>query len=78
MESSQSITQFFAKYDPNQNGHTMKYKTRNEFHLLFFKPAGFASKRAFTKAPTLVLKASSEKLSCRWELNKQTRHYNIL
>lgn len=44
---------------------TRNIKCADGIHLLFFKPAGFASKRAFTKVPTFSLKLSSGKLSCK-------------
>lgn len=52
-------------FNYNLNRHEKKYQMRGRIHLLFFKPAGFASKRAFTKVPTFSLKLSSGKLSCR-------------
>lgn len=34
-------------------------------HVLFFRPTGFACKRAFTNAPTFSRRASSEKSTCK-------------
>lgn len=45
-----------------------------EDHLLFFKPAGFASKRACTKAPMFSFKLFSAKLTCKMTVRDKDKN----